>query len=127
VEVHIPEPNKALAAVLLSGEIRAAVEDRGHTAQMLFQAEVAKRSGRLAATARVQTEIGGVRNDRWVSHMIVGGQGALGTVAYGAAHQFGHWQDQAHQFDGDQELGESGTFVEGAHDLNRVLEQLASY
>jgi hypothetical protein len=125
MEVNIPEPNAALTAVLVSAEMRSAVEQIGHMAQMLFQAEVAKRSGRLAASARVQTEIGGVRNDRWVSHLIVGGTGAQGTVDYAAAQQFGHWQDEGHLIGRAQAPGESHTFVEGAHDLNRVLEQLA--
>ena len=117
----MPEPNEALAAVLLSAEMHHAVEDRGHAAQLLFVAEVAKRTGRLAAAAHVVTEIGGVRHDRWVSHMTVGG-----IVGYAAAHQFGHWQDESHLIGSQTAHGESHVFVEGAHDLNRVLEQLAA-
>lgn len=124
MEVNIPEPNEALTALLMSQEMKAIVEERGHMAQMLYQADVAKRTGRLAASAQVQTEIGGVRHDRWVSHLTVGGEGAKGMADYGAAHQFGHWEDESRLFGNDFTSGESAVFVEGSHELNRVLEQL---
>lgn len=124
--VDIPLPNEALAALLISSRMHEIVSERGHMAQLLFQAEVAKRTGRLAAAARVETEIGGKDHDRWVSHMVVGGQGAGGEVDYAAAHQFGHWQDESNLIGSDTAPGESTVFVGGSHDLNRVLEQLDS-
>jgi hypothetical protein len=125
MEVNLFDPNPAIAAVLISGEMRAIVEERTKMAQLLYQAQVAKRTGRLAASAHVQVEVGGVHNDRIVGHMIVGGAGSQGTVDYGAAHQFGHWQDEGHLIGRQQSPGESHVFVEGAHDLNRVLEELS--
>lgn len=115
----MPDPNEALAEVLLSPEIYAALDAVGQIAHALYVAEVAKRSGRLAGSAFLQTEIGGVHKDRYVSHLTVG----VG-LAYGAAHQFGHWQDESHLIGGTTAPGESHVFIEGAHDLNHVLEQL---
>jgi hypothetical protein len=106
-----PLPNPAITHALTVG-VRPAVEAVTHLGVMLAQAEVAKRTGRLAATARGEVGIGGVRNDRVVGHVILGGQGARGTVDYAASEQFGHRQDGSERF------------VEGARDLNRVLEQL---
>ncbi|MBY0440984.1 MAG: hypothetical protein K2Q25_02415 [Mycobacteriaceae bacterium] len=106
MDVNIPEPNRALTELLVSARMRAIVEERANTAAMLYQAQVAKRTGRLAASAHASTEIGGVRQDRWIGVLTVGS-----ALPYGASHEFG---TRAH--------GQT----DAAHDLNRVLEQLGS-
>lgn len=121
MEVDLPNPNEALTEVLISPEIYAALDAVGRIAHDLYVAEVAKRSGRLAGSAILQTEIGGVHKDRYVSHLTVG----VG-LAYGAAHQFGHWQDESNLIGSGMAAGESQVFIEGSHELNRVLEQLGS-
>lgn len=121
MELDFPDPNEALAECLVGPEIYAALEAVGKIAHGLYVAEVAKRSGRLAGSAFLQTEIGGVHKDRYVSHLTVG----VG-LAYGAAHQFGHWQDESHLIGSSTAAGESQVFIEGAHELNRVLEQIGS-
>lgn len=111
LDVNIPTPNDALAGVLLSNEIRSSVHDVAEIGQALYREDVAKRTGRLAASARVSTEIGGVRSDRWIGVLEVGGTGPGGTVFYGLAHEFG-WEDESQQEHA------------GADDLQRVLELL---
>lgn len=111
-----------LGAWMVGPTCRRILEERGHTAAMLFQAEVAKDSGDLAASAHVHTEVGGAHHDRLVADLTIGGIGAKGTVDYGAAHQFGRGDKAGsiHNLDGK-------TIVQdGSHILNRVAEQLGS-
>lgn len=113
MEVDIPEPNPALAAVLRSPAMRAFCFERAETAQFLFQSRVAKRSSALARSARAYTEIGGARRDRWIGVMLVG---------------FGLEYDPAHEFGYTTREGKRARrrYVAGAHDLNAVLEELGS-
>lgn len=113
MEVHIPEPNPALTELLLSNRMREIVHERAVTAQLLYQARVAKRSTALARTAHAFTEIGGVRHDRWIGTMLLG-EG----LEYGASHEFGHLTRGGKRA--------KRRFVPGAHDLNAVLEELGS-
>jgi len=121
LELDLPDPNPALAQVLVGPEIHAALEAIGTIAHALYVAEVAKRSGRLAGSALMQIEIGGVKQDRHVCHLTTG----VG-LAYGAAHQFGHWQDESHLIGATAAPGESHVFIPGGHELNRVLEQIGN-
>lgn len=111
MEVDIPEPNPALAEVLLGETMRRIMEERAGMAALLTQAQVAKRTGTLARSAHSSVEVGGVRNDRWVGVMVLGDAsrtGSQGGAFYAASHEF-------------------GTHVQsGSHDLNVVLEQLES-
>lgn len=109
-DVRIPFPNPFLTRWLVSDECKRLVESTTHTAQMLYQAVVAKESGDLARTARVSMFIGGRNSDRWVGQLTVGGRG----VDYGASHEFG-------TDDGDMNI------QPGAHDLNVVLNQLGGF
>lgn len=84
---------------------------------MLYQALVAKRTGRLAASARAHVEIGGVRKDRWIGELVVGGAGPRGEAFYAASHEFGHDVVVDHEVIGH---------AKAAHDLNSVLEELGS-
>jgi hypothetical protein len=115
IELDIPYPNPALAAVLVSAEMQAIVLERAEVAKALYQAQVAKRTGALAASAQAHTEIGGVKHDRHVGYLTVG-EG----LAYGAAHEFGvgDHPESVHNLDGPNIIHPA------AHDLNRVLEEL---
>lgn len=107
---NIPAPpvrdNPAVTALLKSSEMRALMFERGEIAQAIYQEIVAKRTGRLARSARVETFLGGDRrpNDRWCARLIV-------TATYAASHEYG-------TDDGDEDIRA------GAHDLNVVLNQL---
>lgn len=103
---NIPaNPNPALTAIGKGPEMRALISGRGQVAKSLYQAVVAKRTGRLARSARVATFIGGRKSDRWVSRLTVGGEDA----GYGTAHEFGNERVQ-----------------KAAHDLRVVLSRLGS-
>lgn len=137
MDVSIPEPNDALAAVLVSGQMRDIIEERINTAGMLYQAEVAKRTGNLAASAHPSTEITAVvkGQPRWVGELVVGGTGSAGTVDYAASHEFGTNAEvegpsatAGTDAQGNQIANLDEAVVTGghhaAHDLQQVLEQL---
>jgi hypothetical protein len=79
--------------------MRTLVAGRAEVAKAIYQGIVAKRTGRLARSARVETFVGGKKNDRWIGRLIV-------DAPYTASHEYGT---------------EDGA---GAHDLNIVLNQL---
>lgn len=110
MDVNLPRPNPALTAVLMSPTMARIVEERANTAAALYQSQVAKRTGRLAATAHAGVEVGGMKHDRFVGTLTVGGPGPLGVAGYAAAHEFGH----------NTRTGVAAA----AHDLNRVLQLL---
>jgi hypothetical protein len=103
VKHDIPaNPNPALTEIAKGPQMRSLMFERGEIAQAIYREIVAKRSGRLARSARVSTFIGGRKKDRWVSRLTVGGEEA----GYGASHEFD--TEQTH----------------GAHDLITVLNRL---
>lgn len=106
----IPAPpgrsNPAVKALLVSPEVRSVMFEAAEIAQALYRDIVAKRTGRLARSARVETFIGGEANDRWCSRLVVGE-----SLDYGAAHEFG-------TDDGDMDIRA------GAYDLNQVLNMM---
>lgn len=89
--------------------MREIVSDRAQTGGMLYQAQVMKRTGALAASAHHSTDIGGILHDRWVGVMTAGGIGPRGGVDYAASHEFGT------------------DFVDAAHDMNVVLDELGYF
>lgn len=95
-------PNPALTAIALGPQMRSLMFERGEIAQAIYRDIVAKRSGRLARSARVSTFIGGRKRDRWASRLTVGGEDAT----YGASHEF----DTEH--------------TKGVHDLITVLSRM---
>lgn len=99
---NIPSPNPAIRAILLSSQIQTLMRERGEAAQAIYRSIVAKRTGRLAGSARVEVQIGGRRNDRWTARLIV-------DAPYAASHEYGTT---------------GGSQLSAAHDLNRVLNQL---
>lgn len=118
MEVNIPEPNEALTALLISPTMQAICLERAEAAKALYQAQVAKRTGALAASAHAHTEIGGVRHDRHVGILTVG-EG----LGYGLAHEFGvgDHPGSVHNLDG------LNAIQAAAHDLNGVLEELGHH
>lgn len=123
MDVDIPEPNPALAEVLIGERMRGIVEERANTAMMLAQAQVAKRTGTLARSAHAGTEVGGVRNDRWIGTMTLGSAEAY----YAASHEFGrHAEVEGPARPGEEDKPVTTGGHHAAHDLNVVLEQLDS-
>lgn len=125
MDVKIYNPNPAIAEVLKSARMRSIVFELAETAHALYVAQVAKRSGMLAASAHAATEIGGQgirQNDRWIGVLTVGGAGARGTVEYAAAHEFGRGNHEGSIKQLDGPFGDAAQAA--AHDLNRVLEEL---
>lgn len=124
-DIDIPVPNRAMDAVLRSEQIRAAVFEVAELAQALYQAQVAKRTGRLAASAHASTEMAHVYKgqDRWVGVLTVGGTGSQGTVEYGAAHEFGTG-DHPGSIKSLNRPAQLDVPQAAAHDLNRVLQEL---
>lgn len=126
-DIEIPNPNPALSAILLSSQMRSIVRQSGEKAKARYVAIVAKRSGKLAASARVRTSIGGYKNDRWVATLTVG-QGLL----YGASHEFGHAQPRSSitgRFEtntGKRRRGVRTKKAQAAKDLTKVLRSLRS-
>ncbi|WP_305780010.1 hypothetical protein [Nocardia nova] len=103
---NIPAPhNPAITALLKSPQMRSLVAERAEAARAIYQQIVAKRTGRLASSARVDTFIGGRHNDRWIGRLTV-------EAPYAASHEYGTKGGvQTHS---------------GAHDLNAVLNQLGT-
>lgn len=124
-DIHIPKPNPALAQILLSGRMQNVVRSVTELARTKYQAIVAKRSGKLAASARVRLSIGGYQNDRWVGTLTIG----EGT-AHGLAHEFGHKSRRNTQTgafvsrSGPRRKGLKTTKHQGAKDLKKVLRSL---
>lgn len=98
-DINIPYPNPALAAILRSQQVRRMVQAKAEEGQAIYQGIVAKRTGRLARSARIETFIGGAKSDRWCARLIV-------DAPYAASHEFGTEKGPA------------------AHDLNQVLNRL---
>ncbi len=116
-----PEPNPAVSACLLGPQMRAIMEERANMALLLYQAQVAKRTGRLARSARAHVEIGGKDHDRWIGELIIGG-----GIDYGASHEFGvNAEVEGPVQEGHDEVVTGGHHA--AHDLNQVLAELGNY
>ena len=80
---NIPwDPNPAIAGLLASPEMRALMFSKAETAKAIYQAAVAKRTGRLARSARTSTYFGGPKGDRWTGRLTV-------PEDYAASHEFG--------------------------------------
>lgn len=112
MDIDIPDPNPWRGDFLLGPQCRAIVTERGNTAVMLYQAEVAKRSSELAASAHCHVDRGGRRRNYWAA-----------TVSVGSGHILPHEFGADTRYDenrGDPSFDET----EGAHDLSNVLEML---
>lgn len=121
------DPNPAIGAALASPRMRSILTEVAEIAQALYRDRVAKRTGRLAASARVSTEFTRVLKGqpRWVGILTVGGAGPRGTASYAASHEFG----TKATVEGPVRPGEDSVRARGhhaAHDLNAVLAALGS-
>lgn len=116
MDVDLKTDPSAVGEFMKSQRCREICYERADMAMMLYQAEVAKRTGNLSRTAHARTEIGGKRHDRWIGVMSVSAR----SVEYEAAHEFGYTKKVGHGALGPREL------IPGYHDLNVVLEQLGS-
>ena len=120
MDVDIPEKNPWRGQWLKSSECRALVTERINTAQMLYQAEVSRRTGRLARATRVSTELGGPKRNYWEGVLTVGGPSGVGLLDYVLPHEFGA-RKRYDENRGDPLFDET----QGAHDLDMVLELIA--
>ena len=74
---------------LLKGpEMRSLVREGAEQVESIYRATVAKRTGRLSRETRVETYIGGTKNDRWCARLIAG-------APYAASHEFGTAQQHS--------------------------------
>lgn len=118
------DPNPAISGILSSERMRSITFEIAELAQALYVARVAKRTGRLAASAHASTEFTQVKRGeaRWVGVLTVGGTGSAGTVDYAASHEFGTHEGaptDSHRFGTPETVG--------AEDLNHVLGELGSW
>lgn len=76
-EINIPDPNKALAAILTgaTGNLLGFLELQAQKGKLLFQGKVAKKTGRLGASAEAGVGMREVvkGEPRLVGHITVGG------------------------------------------------------
>lgn len=117
MECYIPDPNQWRGQWLTGPECRAVITERINTADMLYQAVVAKRSDALAGATHTSVDLAGSRSKYWAGTLTVGDIGL--AADYVLPHEFG--ADE--RFDsnrGDPAFDET----EGAHDLNEVLHML---
>lgn len=120
MDVDIPDPNPWRGQWLKSTQCRALVTERTHTAEMLYQAEVTRRTGGLAGATRVSTALGGPKRNYWEGTLTVGGPSAQGLIDYVLPHEFGA-RERYDENRGDPLFDET----QGAQDLDLVLELLA--
>lgn len=118
MDVNIPSRNPWRRDWLRGSESRALVSERIHTAQMMYQARVAKRSTALARSARTTVMLTGGQAKYWVGILIVGETGLASE--YVLAHEFGA-DERFDENRGDPAFDET----EGARDLNEILETIA--
>ncbi|MFT4202192.1 hypothetical protein [Gordonia sp. (in: high G+C Gram-positive bacteria)] len=88
---------QGLGKWLTGPECRRLVSRKASEAAMVYQALVAKRTGRLARSAKHSTVIGGAKGDRWVGRVTV-------DAPYAASHEFGYTSEQGVRRDGFDEL-----------------------
>lgn len=69
--VRVPAPNRGLAKILVDQPMRRAVSAKCEEGLAIYRGLAHKQSGRTARDARVETMIGGRRQDRWVGRLIV--------------------------------------------------------
>ena len=120
MKCHVPNRNPWRGQWLVGRECRVMVTERINTAEMLYQAEVAKRTGRLAGSPRVTVRRGGAKRNYLEGVLTVGGESARGMVDYIPPHEFGA-SDRFDANRGDPSFDET----EGDRDLELVLDMLA--
>ncbi|AGT12620.1 hypothetical protein PBI_WHIRLWIND_13 [Mycobacterium phage Whirlwind] len=77
IDVDVPKPNKGLAELLLSDNMMLLMDIMGMEVVMQYRAKVAKRTGKLMASAESKPKVGGKANDRWIGYVTIGGEGPV--------------------------------------------------
>jgi hypothetical protein len=106
-DVNVPHPNPFITQWLVSAECRALMFERGEIAEALYREAVSKRTGRLAASTHVATEVEG---DRWVSMLTA-------YAPYAASQEYGA---------GDHPGSTHRHHQEASHTLNEVLDLMGT-
>lgn len=105
-DVNVPAPNPFITEWLRGQQCRDLVTDAAELYRSLYHVFVAKRTGELAFSASVDTDIEG---DRWVAVMSIGNH----IARYAASHEFGTGRT------------DPGHSLPPAHDLNMILDLVA--
>lgn len=105
-DVDVPSPNPFITEWLVSARCRAILFESGELYEALYREVVAKRTGTLARSTHVSTDI---ENGRWTATLAVGSAEAY----YAASHEYG-------TDDGDEHI------TAAAHDLNAILDAMAT-
>ena len=105
-DVDVPVPNPFVTEWLRGERCREIMTEAAGLYQSLYHVFVAKRTGQLAFSASVDTDIEG---DRWVGVMSVGNH----IAQYAASHEFGTGRTNP-----DDALP-------AAHDMNAILDLVA--
>ena len=74
--------HKGIRELTMGPEMRSLMRGYAEEIEAIYRTIVAKRTGRLARETRIETFIGGRRNDRWVARLIA-------YAPYAASHEFG--------------------------------------
>lgn len=125
MHVETPSPNPFLTYWLLSGECARVMREAGSLVRDVYVSIVAKQTGALAASARVDLTTGGEKHDRIVADVVVGRGTPRG--GYGASHEFGTKrtvEGPARSTEQDQPVSAGG--FEAAHDFAKVLAIVSS-
>lgn len=120
-DVNVPRPNPFITQWLISPQCRAMVFESAELYQALYRGIVAKRTGELAKSARVSTNIEG---GRWVGVMEVGNP----TAYYAASHEFGTTGADLDtpRRDANSARGVFNQVHRGVRDLNKILNLMGA-
>lgn len=121
-DINVPSrPNPFITQWLVSPECRALVFESAELYQALYREIVAKRTGELAKSAHVSTDIEG---DRWIGVMAVGSS----TAYYAASHEFGTTGSGLSEPSRTANTAREvfNEVHQGAHDLNKILNMMGA-
>ena len=109
----VPAPNPFVTSYLVGDDCRDLIQAALARAMAAWKATAAShaRTGRELASARTSVRIGGVRGDRWIGELVVGGSDS--PAPYTLSDQFGAFRTGRH-------------FQKPARDLNAVLNLMAA-
>lgn len=95
-DINVYKPNKALGAIMAGEDPRFEIFLLGLATgkSLMYQAAVAKKTGRLGASSTPMVVMGGHKHDRLVAKVVVGGTLPANTwkgkpFYYGVLHNFG--------------------------------------
>lgn len=93
-DIDVYQPNAALGQIMAGPGMRLFLGMLGQEAVLKYRARVAKKTGRLMASAEASTVIGGHKHDRWVGKVTIGGSMAVSSwkgkpFYYGVLHEHG--------------------------------------